>query len=146
MRIVLGLIFIVASLAAWVFLIPGAPTETPSEVYDRYRAALLEGRSWEEDAAFYSAAKRAAVAAQLAARDGDPEMVKQMYLQITGEAASCSDLTLAEETTSTRTARLVFDVTDTCGLYGEGTKVREIIEFVLEDGWKISENTTDISG
>ena len=152
MRIVIGLVIIVASLAVSVFLIPespdapAVPTETPSDVYSRYRASLLEGRSWDEEAAFYSAAKRSAVAAQLDAQGGDAERVKAMYLEVTAEAARCSEMTLAEETVTATTARLVFDVSDNCGLYGDGVTVREIIDFVLEDGWKISENTTDIAG
>ena len=141
-RFVLGVMAVIGGVAAYRALMP----ETPVQYYLRYQAFIADGRSFEEDAVFYAAARRAEVQAQLAAMGEDAERRKNAYLDMTAEQAGCSDLALAEETRAGTSVRLVFDVTDTCGAYGEGATVKEIIELVEEDGgWKILSNETSVS-
>lgn len=121
------------------------PEETALATFLRYHAIVASGRSFEEDAAFYSAARQAEVQSRIDAVE-DAETLKSAYLSATQTQASCSELTLADEIQNGATTRLVFDVKDTCGTYEEGTKVQEIIELVPEDGgWKISLNETSVS-
>lgn len=141
-RFVLGVMVVIGGVAVYRALVP----ETPEQYYLRYQALIADGRSFEEDAAFHAAARRAEIQAQLAAMGEDAERLKTAYLDMTAEQAGCSDLTLAEETRTETSARLVFDVTDTCGTYGEGVTIKEIIELVAEDGgWKILSNETSVS-
>lgn len=141
-RFVLGVMVVIGGVAAYRALVP----ETPEQYYLRYQALIADGRSFEEDAAFHAAARRAEIQAQLAAMGEDAESLKTAYLDMTAEQARCSDLALAEETRTETSAHLVFDVTDTCGTYGEGVTIKEIIELVAEDGgWKILSNETSVS-
>lgn len=140
-KFVLGVMVLLGGAAAYQSLNPKGPVD----FYLEYQTLVAEGRTFDQDAAFYAASRRAEVQAQIDARGEDGNLLKNAYLDMTNEQAGCSELTLAEESVADGVTRLVFDVKDTCGTYDEGTKVQEIIELVEEDGWKILSNTTSVS-
>ncbi len=120
-------------------------TETPIDYFLRYQTMIAEGRTFEDDAQFYTASRRAEVQTQLDAQGDQAENLKSAYLEMTSRQAKCTELTLAEETKTESSARLVFNVNDTCGAYDADAKVQEIIELVEEDGgWKILSNETSV--
>ncbi len=120
-------------------------TETPADYFLRYQNVIAEGRTFEDDAQFYAASRQAEIQTQLDAEGDQAEDLKAAYLEMTSRQAKCSELELVEEAKTETTARLVFDVTDTCGAYDAGAKVQEIIELVEEDGaWKILSNETSV--
>ena len=120
-------------------------TETPVDYFIRYQTMIADGRTFEDDAQFYAASRRAEIQTQLDAQGDQAEGMKSAYLEMTTRQAKCSELALAEETKTETSARLVFDVTDTCGAYDADAKVQEIIELIEEDGdWKILSNTTSV--
>ena len=138
------LILIVGLAAAGAYNQYIAPNDTALATYMSYRDTVIAGRSFDEDAAFYSTARRAEIQARIDSTD-DGEALKGAYLEFTQNQAACSELSLVEETQTDGVARLVFDVTDTCDTYGEA-KVQEIVELVEEDGgWKIVLNETSIA-
>ena len=140
-KFVLALIVLLGGAAAYKTLTP----ESPADFYQRYQAFIAKGRTFEEDASFYAAPRRAEVQDQIMAQGDEAESLKKAYLDFTSEQARCSDLELAEENRSGEVLQLVFNVTDTCGTYGEGATIREIIELVEEDGnWKILSNETSV--
>lgn len=138
-------------LLAIVLLAAGAaytqfqtPKETALETALNYYRLAASGRSFEEDAAFYTQARQAEIQARIDGAD-NPDAMKEAYLKLTQTQAACSELTLAGEAQNGDVTRLVFDVNDTCGTYGDAT-VQEIIELVDEGGsWKILSNETSIS-
>ncbi len=141
-RFILGVMVLLGGAAAYQSL----NTEGPVEFYEKYQVLVAEGRNFEQDAAFYASTRRAEVQTQIDGFGEDADRMKTAYLDMTNEQARCSDMVLAEETEAGDVTRLVFDVTDTCGTYGEGVKVQEIIELVEENGgWKILSNTTSVS-
>ena len=120
-------------------------TEAPVDYFLRYQTMIAEGRTFEDDAQFYALSRRAEIQAQLDAQADGAEGLKAAYLEMTTRQAKCSKLVLVEETKTETTARLVFDVTDTCGAYDADAKVQEIIELIEEDGsWKILSNVTSV--
>ena len=140
-KFIIGVMVLLGGAAAYQSLNP----EGPVDFYMSYQKLVAEGRTFDVDAAHYTAARRADVQAQLDARGDDADMLKTAYLEMTNEQAKCSELTLAGQSETDGVTKLVFDVTDTCGTYDEGTKVQEIIELVEENGWKIQTNTTSVS-
>lgn len=140
----LGAAAAILALAAigYVFLVD-RETEAPTAFYERYRATVLEGRSFAEDAAFQSARKRAEVEADLAARGGDAEEMKSIYLDFTARLEGCGTRTLVSEDVTGDSARLVYDIVD-CPDYAEAERAQDIIFLVNEDGWKIDSNETNI--
>lgn len=120
-------------------------SETPVVYFLRYQTMIAEGRTFEEDAQYYTVSRRSEIRTQLDTQGEEAENLKSAYLEMTTRQAKCSELTLAEETNTETSARLVFDVTDTCGAYDADAKVQEIIELVEEDGgWKILSNETSV--
>ena len=111
---------------------------SPDEAYRAYYARVIAGRTFEEDLAYHSEARRGEVLAQLRSRaeqaDRDLEQIKALYLGFTADLAKCGSLSLTEERIEDDRAHLVYAVTDTCTETGHGT-LR--IEMVDEDGWKI---------
>lgn len=118
-------------------------TETPMAFYERYRTAVLEGRTFDEDAAFYSARKRAEVEAALAASGGNEDEVKAIYLDFTAQSEACGTRRLVSEDVTDTRARLVYDIVD-CPDYAHAKSAQDIIDLVEEDGWKIDGNETSL--
>jgi hypothetical protein len=130
------------------FLLAGcdaAPAEKPHETYNRYYKLVREGRTFEQDKAFYSKARQAEIMAKTksqADRSGTAiEKLKDLYLNFTQRLAACGDLTLLKETIDGQRASLVYARKEICD-DTSGKDGRELIEMVHEGGWKITSNET----
>lgn len=118
----------------------------PDAVYRAYYAKVAEGRSFEEDAGYHAAARRAEVQAQLKAQaeatSRSSEDIEALYLNFTQQLAKCGALDLAGEQVDGDSARLVYAVTDTC----DGAQGGElVVDMVYEDGWKILSDELNVS-
>ena len=135
---------VVAAIAAigYAFLFD-RDSESAVEFYERYRSTVIEGRSFAEDAVFYSARKRAQVEADIAARGDDAEEFKEFYLEFTARAEACGTRVLISEEIREARARLVYDIVD-CPEYAETESAQDIIDLVDEGGWKIDSNETSV--
>ncbi len=118
-------------------------TETASEFYERYRSIVLAGRSFDEDAAFFSAKKRAEVETSQAERGDDSERIEALYLEFTAQLEACETRTLVSEEVIANRTRLVYDIVD-CPEYAQAEIGQDIIDLVHENGWKIDSNETRI--
>lgn len=134
---------LLAAAAFGFFMLVDRDTQTPTAFYERYRSVVLEGRTFDEDAAFYSARKRAEVEAALAARGGDANEIKAMYLDFTARAEACGTRRLVSEEVADTRARLVYEIVG-CADYAQAEIARDIIDLVDEKGWKIDSNETSI--
>lgn len=114
-----------------------AASDTPDAVYRAYYAKVIEGRSFDEDIGFHTAARRDEVLAQVRTQaEGSgrtPEEMQTLYLRFTQQLAQCGTLALTREEVADGTAQIVYAVTDTCG--GPGGEL--VVEMIDEDGWKI---------
>ena len=112
--------------------------DSPSEVYERYFQLVAEGRTFEEDAAFYTAARleeatsRSIEAATAAGKT--LEEYQAFYLEFTQDIAKCSELTLRNDSINADAAILVYDVKDICN--GGGVSKLKVT-MKNEKGWKI---------
>ena len=136
---------IIALTGIVVFKLNAAPVEGAADYYQRYLETVRIGRSFEQDAAFFAADRRAEVDRVLEARGDDAADLRAQYLAMTEEAARCMRHSLIDEQELASGVRLVFGVEDTCGLFPAGATIRDVIELVREDGWKIRLNETEIA-
>jgi hypothetical protein len=111
--------------------------ELPSQFYERYNQKVIDGISFAEDAAHFSAAKRAQVEARLAAsgEQGREQMISA-YLQFSREVARCKALQLQSHQVEEQRAELVYAQTDRCGKAAAEAEMHKVT-LVWEDGWKI---------
>lgn len=121
-----------------LLLVGCAEPESPSEFYERYNQKVIDGLSFAEDAAHFSARKRAQVEARLAAAEQGREQLIAAYLQFSREVARCKTLHLQSQQLQEQRAELLYTQTDSCGnAAAEPEKHR--VKLVWEDGWKIDE-------
>lgn len=118
-------------------------TETASEYYERYRSVVLAGRSFDEDATFFSARKRAEVETSLTERGDDLERIEALYLEFTTRLEACGTRKLVSQEVNAERTRLVYDIID-CPEYAQAESAQDIIDLVQENGWKIDGNETRI--
>ena len=115
----------------------------PSETYLNYHAAVAEGISFDQDAAYHSIAKQKEVRAKIEKMQETSEQTLDqlinLYLQFNQRAAKCAELILREEKIQGKTAYLVFDRKDICG-DGQIKAGGETITMVEENGWKIHDS------
>lgn len=126
-----------------------APNEKPHQVYNRYYALVIAGRTFDEDKSYYSKSRQQEVLAKAsdrAKKSGTTiEKFMEFYLKFTQRIAECGELTLLSETINGKHAKLVYSRKETC----ESTPQKdghELIEMIDEDGWKIISNETRMSG
>ena len=113
--------------------------ELPSQFYERYNQKVIDGISFAEDAAHFSAGKRAQVEARLAALPAGEQGREQMiaaYLQFSREVARCKALQLQSQQVEEQRAELVYAQTDRCGKAAAEAETHKVT-LVWEDGWKI---------
>jgi len=122
-------------------LVGCAEPESPSQFYERYNQRVIDGISFADDAAHFSARKRAQVEARLAALPAGESGREQMiasYLQFSREVARCKTLQLQSQQVQEQRAELLYAQTDSCGKAAAEPEKHKVI-LVWEDGWKIDE-------
>ncbi|NMY41550.1 MULTISPECIES: hypothetical protein [Pseudomonadaceae] len=127
----------------WIalLLVGCAEPESPSQFYERYNQRVIDGISFADDAAHFSARKRAQVEARLAALPAGESGREQMiasYLQFSREVARCKTLQLQSQQVQEQRAELLYAQTDSCGKAVAEPEKHKVI-LVWEDGWKIDE-------